>query len=123
VGSRVGRFWTFFTFSTKVPLGFVTYLPKIPKIAKKNLFDPVTSSSLLMTFWVMHYIRGQHFLFTIWTSWVSKDAEFYADFKNINYLSDKMHLKDVIQEKRFSLLHRRPPPVSRRKSLSWNIFF
>jgi hypothetical protein len=21
---------------------------------------------------------------TIWTSWVSKDAEFYVDFKNIN---------------------------------------
>jgi hypothetical protein len=28
-------FWLFFTFSTKVPLRFVTYLPKVPKIAKK----------------------------------------------------------------------------------------
>jgi hypothetical protein len=27
----------FFTFSTKVPLRFVTYLPKVAKIATKNL--------------------------------------------------------------------------------------
>jgi hypothetical protein len=33
-----------FTFSTKVPLRFVIYLPKLPKIAKKNIFDPVTAS-------------------------------------------------------------------------------
>jgi hypothetical protein len=55
------------TFSTKVPLRFVAYLPKVPKISKKKLFDPVTASSLVMTFWVMHYIRVQNFLFTIWT--------------------------------------------------------
>jgi hypothetical protein len=30
------------------------------------------------------------------TLWVSKDSEFYVDLKNINYLSDKMHLKKVI---------------------------
>jgi hypothetical protein len=28
--------------------------------------------------------------------WVSKDAEFYVDFKNKTYLSDKMHLKKDI---------------------------
>jgi hypothetical protein len=61
---RVGWFWTFFKFSTKVPLRFVTYLPKVPKIAKKNL-DPVTASSLVMTFWVMHYIyKGSKFFFS-----------------------------------------------------------
>jgi hypothetical protein len=33
----------------------------------------------------MHYIyRGPKIFPTIWTSWVSKDAEFYVDFKNIN---------------------------------------
>jgi hypothetical protein len=63
----------FFTFSTKVPLRFVTYLPKVRKIEKNFFFDPVTASSLVKTFWV-----------TIWTSWVSKDAEFYVDFKNIH---------------------------------------
>jgi hypothetical protein len=73
-----------FTFSTKVPLRFVIYLRKVPKIAKKKFFDPVTASSLITTFWVMHYIRVKKFFFTIWTSWVSKDAEFYVDFKNIN---------------------------------------
>jgi hypothetical protein len=52
--------------------------------SKKKLFDPVTASSSVTTFWVMHNIRVQNFFFTIWTSWVSKDAEFYVDFKNIN---------------------------------------
>jgi hypothetical protein len=48
------------------------------------LFDPVTASSLVTTFWVMYHIRIQKILFTIWTSWVSNDAEFYVYFKNIN---------------------------------------
>jgi hypothetical protein len=33
---------------------------------------------------VLYRIRAKNFVFTIWTSWVSKDAEFYADFKKIN---------------------------------------
>jgi murein L,D-transpeptidase YafK len=55
--------------------------------------------------------RGPKFLFPIWNSWVLKDAEFYVDFKNKNYINicDKMHLKKVIQENRISLLHRGPP--------------
>jgi hypothetical protein len=32
----------------------------------------------------MHYIEIKKILFAIWTSLVSKDAEFYVDFKNIN---------------------------------------
>jgi hypothetical protein len=34
----------------------------------------------------MHYmyIEIQNFVFTKRTSWVSKDAEFYVDFTNIN---------------------------------------
>jgi hypothetical protein len=46
----------------------------------------VTASSLVKTFWVMHYqyIEVQNFFFTILTSWVSKDAEFYIDFKKLN---------------------------------------
>jgi hypothetical protein len=39
---------------------------------------------IIGTFWVMHYIEVQNFVFKRWTSWVSKDAEFYLDFKNIN---------------------------------------
>jgi hypothetical protein len=119
--TRVGWFWTFFTFSTKVPLRFVAYLPKVPKIAKK-CFDPVTSSSLVTTFWVMHYIRVQHFFFTIWTSWVSKDAEFYVEFKIVNSPYWQNAPKKVIQEKRISLQHR-GPPVYWQKSLSWKCLF
>jgi hypothetical protein len=53
----------------------------------------------------MHYIRVQNILFTIWTSWVSKDAELYVDFKNINLPFWQNAPKEVIQEKRISLLH------------------
>jgi hypothetical protein len=28
--------------------------------------------------------KSPTFFFTIWTSWVSKDAEFHVGFKNIN---------------------------------------
>jgi hypothetical protein len=52
---------------TKVPLKFVTYLSKITKINEKKCFDLVTASSLVKTFWVMHYIEVQNFFFTIWT--------------------------------------------------------
>jgi hypothetical protein len=40
---------------------------------------------------------------TIWTIWVSKDAEFYVDFKNINLPCDKMHLHKVIPKKHAEL--------------------
>jgi hypothetical protein len=29
--------------------------------------------------------KGPNFLFTTWTSWLSKGAEFYVYFKNINF--------------------------------------
>jgi hypothetical protein len=49
------------------------YLPKIPKLAKKIFL----TSDL--------FIIGHDFLgHAIWTSWVSKDAEFYVGFTNIN---------------------------------------
>jgi hypothetical protein len=41
---------------TTVPLRFVTYLSKATKIDKIKCFDPVTASSLVTTFWVIHYI-------------------------------------------------------------------
>jgi hypothetical protein len=44
---------------------------------------PAASSAEVMAFRVMHYIRVRIF-FTLWGLWVSKDAEFYVDFKNIN---------------------------------------
>jgi hypothetical protein len=28
--------------------------------------------------------KGENFCLTIWTIWVSKDAEFFVEFKNIN---------------------------------------
>jgi hypothetical protein len=33
---------------------------------------------------------------TIWNLWVSKDAEFYLDFKNINLHYSNMHMEKVI---------------------------
>jgi hypothetical protein len=48
---------------TKVPLRFVTYLSKVTKINEKSVltFDPVTASSLVKTFWVMHYKEVKFF--------------------------------------------------------------
>jgi hypothetical protein len=57
-----------------------------------------------MTDWVMHYIRVKNLLFTIWNSWVSKDAEFYVGFKNINL--PKWQNAQNAKEHRISLLHR-----------------
>jgi hypothetical protein len=81
---RVGWFWTFFyIFNKSTPE--ICYTPsKSTKNSKKHFLDPVTASSLVLTFWVMHSIMVQNFLFTLWTSWVLKDAEFYVEFKNIN---------------------------------------
>jgi hypothetical protein len=72
-----------FTFSTKVPMRFVIYLPKLPKIAKK----------IFLTQWPLHYRsllfgwctrRVQNFFIHNMGFMVSEDAEFYLDFKNIN---------------------------------------
>jgi hypothetical protein len=47
-GQKGGLILGFFTFSTIVPLIFVTYLPKVPKIATTTkILDPVTASSLV----------------------------------------------------------------------------
>jgi hypothetical protein len=74
-------FGLIFKFSTKVPvpLRFITYLPKLPKIATTKIFNLVTTPR-----YAAPYIRVQKFFFTKWTSWVSKDPGFYVDFKNIN---------------------------------------
>jgi hypothetical protein len=75
---------TFFTFSIKVPLRFVTDLPKVPKKAKK-IFCPSDLFIIGHGFLGHALYKGKkNFFFTIWTSWVSKDAEFYVDLKNIN---------------------------------------
>jgi hypothetical protein len=68
-------FGLFYIFNKSTPEN--CYIPsKSTENSKKKFFDPVTASSLVTTFWVIYYIRVQNFLFTIWTSWVSKDAEF-----------------------------------------------
>jgi hypothetical protein len=76
-------FGLFFIYNKSTPK--ICYIPsKSTESSNKKFLDPMTASSLVTTFWFMHYIRVQNFLVTIWTSWVSKDAEFYVNFKNIN---------------------------------------
>jgi hypothetical protein len=47
--------------------------------------------------------KGGKFFLTIWTAWVSKDAEFYVDFKNIklpwwqNAPKKKLFLKNMLK--------------------------
>jgi hypothetical protein len=73
-----------FTFSTKVPPE-ICYIPsKSTENSKKTFILPSDHFIIGHDCLGMHYIRVKKFLFTIWTSWVSKDAEFYVDFKHIN---------------------------------------
>jgi hypothetical protein len=53
------------------------------KIAQKVL-GQLTFLAQVMTIRVIHYIRIDKFVLLIWGFWVSKDAEFYVDFKNIS---------------------------------------
>ena len=68
---------------------------------KTNFFHQLTLCSLCLTSGVIHYIRDKNIFLTMWTYWVSKNAEFYVEFKNINFPKNKMHQKKVIGEKRF----------------------
>jgi hypothetical protein len=82
---------------TKVPLKFVIpYLSKVTKINEKKCFDPVTASSLVKTFWVMHYKEVKKILFHNMDFMGIKRCRIFVDFKNIKQYSDKMHLKKDI---------------------------
>jgi hypothetical protein len=48
-------FGLFFTFSTKVGTPEIYYISSKSTENSKNFFDPVNASSLVTTFWVMHY--------------------------------------------------------------------
>jgi hypothetical protein len=52
----------------------------------KNIFGPLAASWQVYTFMGMQYIPVgvKNDFFTILGLWVSKDAEFYVDSKNIN---------------------------------------
>jgi hypothetical protein len=95
--------------------GMYSFLCKITQNSKKIFVGQVTFGEKV----ILHYIRVQKNVFTIWCLLVSKDAEFNVDFKHINLT--KMHLKKVIQEKRISTLHR-GPPVYIRNSFFLNNF-
>jgi hypothetical protein len=75
--------WVDIGTGTKVPLRFVTYLLKVTKINEK-VFWPSDHFIVGQNVLGHALYRGQNIFFTIWTSWISKDAEFYVDFKNIN---------------------------------------
>jgi hypothetical protein len=78
-----------FTFSTKVPL---SYIPsKSTENSKKKIVGPSDFFIIGDNFLGHALYKGQKTFFTIWTSWVSKDAKLYIDFKNINlHYSGKM---------------------------------
>jgi hypothetical protein len=62
---------------------FVTYLSTVTKISEKSVMTQCPLHHWSNHFGVMHYVEVQK-IFTIWTSWASKDATFYVDFTNIN---------------------------------------
>jgi hypothetical protein len=75
---RVGWFLTFLHFQQKYPWDLLYTFQKY-RNQQKTIFWP--SDRFIIG---PDYIEVQNFFFTIRTSWVSKDAELYVDFKNIN---------------------------------------
>jgi hypothetical protein len=59
------------------------------------LFGQLTICSKGHNFIGDFFILGKEF-FSIWTEWVSKDEEFYGDFKNIALPWSKMQIEKVI---------------------------
>jgi len=45
--------------------------------------------------------KSENFFFRMGTYWVSKDAEFYVEFKNVNLPLYKIAPKKIIGEKRY----------------------
>jgi hypothetical protein len=58
-------------------------LQKFAKYVLK-VFGPLAASAQMYNFRAMQYIWVKNDFFTIKGLWVSKDAEFYVDSKNIN---------------------------------------
>jgi hypothetical protein len=82
---RVGWFWTFFYIFNKSTPG-ICYIPSKSTENSKTIFLPSKRFIIGQDFLgrAQYSKRVQNLLFTIWASWVSKDAEFYIGFKNIN---------------------------------------
>jgi hypothetical protein len=78
--------WVDIGTGAKVPLKFVVYLKKVGKIKQKfiylsNRIIVGLGHTVQYTLYTVVY-KGENFCLTIWTKWVSKDAEFNVDFKN-----------------------------------------
>jgi hypothetical protein len=118
--SRVGRFLTKIWFWIRVPLEYIhLYVKKYRKQQKKKFVGQVT-------FWgkVKHYIRVQNFFLIIWGLWVSKDAEFNVDSKNINLLWwQNAPKKSNSRKTYFNTIQYMGPPVFIGNSFFLNNFF
>jgi hypothetical protein len=64
--------------------GMYSFLCKSTENSNKNCFGQVTFRGKVILYRVKHYIRVKKIFFIMWGLWVSKDAEFNVDFKNIN---------------------------------------
>jgi hypothetical protein len=60
------------------------------KKQKKVIFGPLSSRAEAMVFW--GHAEVEIVFFAMWCIWVSKDAEFCADSKNINLPCFKIHI-------------------------------
>jgi hypothetical protein len=58
-------FWLFYIFNKHTPEVCCMPFKSTVRKMKKNLFDPVTTSSLVLTSWVIHYIRVKKNYLTI----------------------------------------------------------
>jgi hypothetical protein len=107
-------------------LDFLHFQQKYPEIC--NTSSKSTENSNKKTVWpsdnflgLALYLYESKFSSTIWTSWVSKDAELYADLKNINLPYWQNAPKRYSRIKNFFTAQ--GAPCVQTKSFSWNIFF
>jgi hypothetical protein len=76
-------FWLFLDFQQKYSWDLLHTFQKYRKW-QKNKFWPSDRFIIGHDFLGHALYKGKNFIFTTWTSWVSKDAEFYVDIENIN---------------------------------------
>jgi hypothetical protein len=123
VHSRVG--WFFFTFSTKVPLRFVTCLPKVSKQAKKKHFWPGECFIIGHDFLGRALYKGPKFCIHYMDFMGIKRSRILRRFQKYKFTSTTKCTKKKLFKKKECLYYtvHSPPPVYQRKSLSWDIFF
>jgi hypothetical protein len=106
----------FYIFNKSTP--GICYIPsKCNENSKNKIFDPVSASSLVTTFWVMHYIGVQNFFIHNTDFMGIKRRRMLRRFQKC----DKMHLKKLFKKK--ECLYYTRDPLCRNENFYPGIYF